>query len=256
MVLLLVIVLFLLLNIIIIGNVIILLLLLLGGNLKDWLARMDSLPLNVPPMIMNQTLMKLKSMKLKSMKLKLMRQIASALAYLHSRGLVHRDLKPENVLLTSNGDIKLADFGLARKYSPLEPNYAGLVNQCYMQTVAGTPHYMAPEVFRGHYTEKSDVFSLGVLFFEIVERSIPVANGKIINGAFVPNAEPLDRPIALGSALANVDHPLIWLTFTQATPDLEDLIHMALNRYYHLRITASDMFKKIELIYLYFGGLV
>ena len=121
-----------------------------GGNLNDRLARRGYDP---------------------SKNLKWMRQIADALAYLHSRNTVHRDLKPENVLLTDQviEDIKLADFGLARNYIALRQNNAELNEaQYYMQTGIGTLHYTAPEVFAGHYTEKSDVFSLGVLFFAIV----------------------------------------------------------------------------------------
>lgn len=83
-----------------------------GGNLNDRLARPGYDP---------------------QKNLKWMRQIADALAYLHSRNTVHRDLKPENVLLTDqvNEDIKLADFGLARKYIALKQSNAGLSDAQY-----------------------------------------------------------------------------------------------------------------------------
>lgn len=193
-----------------------------GGNLNDRLARPDYDPLK---------------------NLKWMRQIAAALAYLHSCNTVHRDLKPENVLLTDqlHEDIKLADFGLARKYIALKQINARLVNdaQYYMQTVAGTPYWMAPEVFAGHYNEKSDVFSLGVLFFAIVERGfIQMANGKRMYGAFV--STPTDGMVGLGYAMAN-GYPNSMVTFTQASPNVQQLIQNVLSYHYHQRMSASDV---------------
>lgn len=97
------------------------------------------------------------------MNLKWMCQIADALSYLNSKGIVHRDLKPENVLLTSNQDVKMADFGLAREYITLKRadpmnEWLTFYKQYYMNTFAGSPHWMAPEVFSNHYTQKADVF--------------------------------------------------------------------------------------------------
>ncbi|CAH3160618.1 unnamed protein product, partial [Porites evermanni] len=94
-------------------------------------------------------------------------QMAAAVSFLHASSVVHRDLKPENVLLTASDDIKVGDFGLARDIN-------GWVITCakhYMNTFAGSLYWMAPEVFRGHYNEKADVFSLGILIFAILERN-------------------------------------------------------------------------------------
>ena len=100
------------------------------------------------------------------MNFKWMRQTTAALAFLHSRGVVHRDLKPENVLLTAEEDVKLADFGLAREYITLKTadarrddgSWMTTYAEYFLHSVAGTPYWMAPGVFRGHYTEKADVF--------------------------------------------------------------------------------------------------
>ena len=124
-------------------------------------------------------------------------QLADAIQFLHSKDLVHRDLKPENVLLTATDDIKIGDFGLAREFTSLKETKIaqGTVTTsyvtCYMNTFAGTPHWMAPEVFpgrqgHGHYNEKADVFSLGILFLAILKRDFIINDkGKRLYGAFV-----------------------------------------------------------------------
>ena len=134
-------------------------------------------------------------------------QISGALAYLHSRSVVHRDLKPENVLLTELEDVKLADFGLAREYIALKTgtrlddgswlrDYA----KCFMDSEVGTPFWMAPEVFDHDYTEKADVFSLGVLFYAILERDFIELDGKEFYSPFTNI--PGTGKVALGYAMA------------------------------------------------------
>ncbi|XP_068721769.1 serine/threonine-protein kinase 35-like [Montipora capricornis] len=124
--------------------------------------------------------------------LKWLSQMASALSYLHSRHIVHRDLKPDNVLLSDsvNENLKLGDFGLAREFLALKQANShrspmGLA-QYYMQSGTGPAHWMAPEVFRCHYTEKADIFSLGVLFNAILVRDFAFSSSrKKWYGAFV-----------------------------------------------------------------------
>ena len=105
--------------------------------------------------------------------------------------MVHRDLKPENVLLTELEDVKLADFGLAREYLALKTgtrlddgSWLRGYTQYYMDSEVGKPFWMAPEVFDGDYTEKADVFSLGVLFYAILERDFIELDGKKFYCAF------------------------------------------------------------------------
>jgi len=100
-----------------------------------------------------------------SVRLRVALEVASALAYLHHRGVVHKDVKSFNVLLTQDFHAKLCDFGLARLKSTL--------NTGRLQH-AGTPAYMAPELFRqGHYTEKVDVFAFAVLLWELLTLEVP-----------------------------------------------------------------------------------
>ncbi|CAK9003944.1 unnamed protein product [Durusdinium trenchii] len=90
-----------------------------------------------------------------------MLQIFSAVAFLHESQVAHRDIKPDNVLLSTGERWKLADFGLASRFK----------SGSYMEEVVGTQPFKAPEVEKGYYTEKCDVYSTGVLF-------IALATGK------------------------------------------------------------------------------
>jgi mitogen-activated protein kinase 15 len=93
-------------------------------------------------------------------------QLACALKYLHSAGVVHRDLKPSNVLINANCDVKLCDLGLSRS---LTSEY---FNRPIMTEFIATRWYRAPEVLLGSrsYSAKSDMWSLGCLIYELYSR--------------------------------------------------------------------------------------
>jgi tRNA A-37 threonylcarbamoyl transferase component Bud32 len=93
-------------------------------------------------------------------------QLLDALSYAHQRGVVHRDIKPDNVFITMDGRVKLADFGVAYIAD------AGRLTK--VGTIVGTPGYMAPEQIRnGPVDERSDVFSAGVLTYEMISGRNP-----------------------------------------------------------------------------------
>ena len=97
-----------------------------------------------------------------------LRQAVEGVAALHARGLVHRDLKPANLLLVG-GHLKIADLGLTRG--------EGLETMTATGTILGTPGYLSPEQARGEKVEApSDVFSLGVMFYECLELRLPYPN--------------------------------------------------------------------------------
>jgi predicted Ser/Thr protein kinase len=93
-------------------------------------------------------------------------QMGRALAFAHERGLVHRDVKPQNVLLNEDGEAKMTDFGIARSVDVAGVTTTG--------TVLGTSEYIAPEQARGEHVDAlTDVYSLGVVLYELLTGSVP-----------------------------------------------------------------------------------
>lgn len=94
-------------------------------------------------------------------------QIASALEHAHAKGIIHRDIKPHNIIITNDGVLKVTDFGLARAVSS-STNVAG------SSSAIGSVHYASPEQARGGFTdERSDIYSLGVVMYEMFTGSLP-----------------------------------------------------------------------------------
>jgi serine/threonine protein kinase len=119
-------------------------------------------------------------------------QVARGLAAAHARRLVHRDLKPENLFLTSDGTVKILDFGVARPGAQ-----AGDVTATAVHTLAGTISYMSPEQIGGDAVdERSDLFSLGAVLYESVTGD-PAFPGQsrmeIASGILTASPPPFDR---------------------------------------------------------------
>ncbi len=94
------------------------------------------------------------------------KEIYEGVGFAHKNGIIHRDLKPENIIVGENGDIKIADFGLA--YGTEFPR----VTEPGMYV--GTPEYIAPEILMGkEYSEKSDIYAIGVILYEMVKGENP-----------------------------------------------------------------------------------
>ena len=117
-----------------------------GGTLRDYLMRRERLTLEEAGSFLNQ--------------------IASALQYAHDHGVVHRDVKPSNILLRLDGHAYLVDFGLAKAKMEAESlTHAG--------AMVGTPEYMAPEQSNGQHDYRSDIYSLGIVLYQMLTGRVP-----------------------------------------------------------------------------------
>ncbi|HWE64772.1 MAG TPA: protein kinase, partial [Chloroflexota bacterium] len=115
-------------------------------------------------------------------------EVCAALSAAHARGMVHRDIKPQNILLTADGQVKVADFGIARRGANTALTQTG--------TVLGSVHYLSPEQARGQEAgPRSDLYSLGVTLFEMLTGRLPfnAENPIAIAMQHVQNAPPLPR---------------------------------------------------------------
>ncbi len=103
-------------------------------------------------------------------------QICEALVYMHGRRVVHRDLKPENILVTSDGTVKIMDFGIALDESARRLTWSGL------SSTIGTPDYMAPEQVSGRRGDaRTDIYSLGVILYEALTGNLPYSASNVYN---------------------------------------------------------------------------
>lgn len=98
--------------------------------------------------------------------LPIMKQIVSAIANAHHNGIVHRDIKPQNILMDTEGNVKITDFGIAMALSATAHTKTN--------SVIGTVHYLSPEQARGGFaTKKSDIYSMGIVFYELLTGELP-----------------------------------------------------------------------------------
>lgn len=103
------------------------------------------------------------------------KQIASALAFAHKSHIIHRDVKPHNVMITPNGTAKITDFGIAKAV-----NSATIVDNT--DGIVGSVHYFSPEQARGGYVdEKSDIYSLGIVMYEMLTGQVPFDGDNPVN---------------------------------------------------------------------------
>lgn len=103
--------------------------------------------------------------------LEIVPSVGSALSYAHEQGVLHRDIKPSNVLLTENGGVFLADFGLARIAEAGQSTLSG-------DQLIGTPHYISPEQARGEQDldEGTDIYSLGIVLYQLCVGRVPYSS--------------------------------------------------------------------------------
>jgi serine/threonine-protein kinase len=160
-------------------------------------------------------------------------QICAGLGYAHGRGIVHRDIKPANILVTSSGQVKLLDFGLARLGSRASITRRGVI--------LGTPDYMAPEQAQGRAIDaRTDLFSAGAVLYEFLTLQKPF-RGKTLHAVLyqIISGEPepvLSANPEVPARLAAIVHRMLAKDPERRYPSLEDVarelrpIHAALRR--------------------------
>lgn len=113
-------------------------------------------------------------------------QVASGIEAAHEQHIIHRDIKPQNMLISMDGKVKVADFGIARAVSSQTMNAAAVV---------GSVHYISPEQARGGYSdERSDLYSLGITMFEMVTGHVPFEGDNTVTVALAHLEDPMPDP--------------------------------------------------------------
>jgi len=123
------------------------------------------------------------------------KQIAAALSFAHKNHIIHRDVKPHNIMMTPNGTAKITDFGIAKAV-----NAATIVDST--DGIIGSVHYFSPEQARGGYVdEKSDIYSLGIVMYEMLTGNVPFDGDNPVNIALMHINGEMTPPSELVSGI-------------------------------------------------------
>lgn len=176
---------------------------------------------------------------------KIMTQLLEALEYSHSRGVVHRDIKPSNILITDDGQVKIADFGIAKIESS---------DLTQVGTVLGTPSYMSPEQFMGITADRrSDIYSAGVVLYQFLtgERPFSGSNMTVIMHKVLHQPPVLagklgaDVPQGLQEVVAKAMSKRPEDRYQTAAEFLEDYKRAVESRVAAIRVSADEPTLKI-----------
>ena len=154
--------------------------------------------------------------------LPIFRKILGALGYAHSKGVIHRDIKPGNIAFTSEGNVKIMDFGIA-----LNIEETGRLTKT--GHVLGTPHYMAPEQILGkELTFRTDIYALGITLFEMLTGRLPFDSKSDFEVRVAQINHPPPSPRSFG--------------YQDITPELEEVILKALAKEPEARFSSAREF--------------
>ena len=152
------------------------------------------------------------------------KNIADGLAHAHANNIVHCDIKPHNILMTLDNHVKIADFGIARAVTESTMTYSN--------SVVGSVHYFSPEQARGAgITPKSDVYSLGVVMYEMLTNQLPFNS---------------DNPVSI--AMKHVEEeptpPSVWRP--QISPMLESIVMRAMSKNPDMRPSSFELVQELS----------
>lgn len=161
-------------------------------------------------------------------------QIAAALLHIHSRRILHRDLKPANIFSTSEGDLKLGDFGIAKMLES---------TSLHAVSTVGTPNYLSPEICKNEpYGLKSDIWSLGVVLHELAALVVPFSAGNLPAIALmICTAEPKPLPEEYSEDLGVVIKSLL-----QKDPEKRTGLADVLRNMYVRQYTSPELAECID----------
>ncbi len=174
-------------------------------------------------------------------------QIAKGLEHAHSRGIVHRDIKPHNVMVLKNGSVKVMDFGIARVMNK---------SNTLTKEALGSVHYISPEQAKGGHTDnRSDIYSLGVVMYEMMtgrppydgESAVAVAIQHINGGAAMPSTLNPNIPGGMEQIIMRAMALEIQNRFVSATEMLQDMEEFRKNPaiVFHYRTIVDDATRPI-----------
>lgn len=147
------------------------------------------------------------------------KQVSEALSHAHKNNIIHRDVKPHNILITEEGVAKIADFGIAKAIT-------SATISANAEAVMGSVHYFSPEQARGGYVdEKSDIYSLGVVLFEMLTGQVPFDGDNPVSVAVKHVKEEMPRPSSFG---------------VQIPPQVEEVVLKATQKYQTNRYASAD----------------
>lgn len=158
-------------------------------------------------------------------------QICSALYHAHENNIVHRDIKPQNILINKEGTAKVADFGIARAITSSTVTIAGA-------DVIGSVHYFSPEQAKGGYVDKkSDIYSLGIVLYEMVTGVVPFEGDSAISVALKHIQEQVTPP---GEINPDIPKSIQYIIQRAIEKDLENRYHDAAEMLYDLNRALDE----------------
>lgn len=166
-------------------------------------------------------------------------QVAQGIAAAHEQHIIHRDIKPQNMIISRDGNVKVADFGIARAVS----------SQTMNATAVGSVHYISPEQARGGYCdERSDIYSFGITMYEMVTGRVPFEGDNTVAVALAHLETPITPPSQLNPVVSSGLEQII-LKCTQKKPDrryssigdvITDLRHVMVDPDYNIYGAVSQ----------------